>query len=50
MNPPGLRDDLAIMPSAGDAVYLSLKKGHNQLVFASIEFTGGWAFGARLGP
>ena len=33
---------------AGDAVYLPLRRGHNQLVFAVIECTGGWAFSARL--
>ena len=50
MNPAGLRDGLGIMARAGDAVYLPLEKGHNELVFAVIEFTGGWAFGARLDP
>lgn len=48
MNPPGFRDDLAIMSVAGDAVYLPLAQGRNELVVASIELTGGWAFGARL--
>ena len=50
MNPQGLRDDLGIMAAVGDAVYLPLEKGRNELVFASIEFSGGWAFGAKLEP
>jgi len=50
MNPQGLRDDLGIMAGAGDVVYLPLEKGRNELVFASIEFSGGWAFGAKLDP
>jgi hypothetical protein len=50
MNPAGLRDDLGLMSRRGDAVYLPLVKGRNELVFASIEYTGGWVFGARLDP
>jgi hypothetical protein len=50
MNPGGLRADLAVMARVGDAVYLSLREGRNQLVFAVVECTGGWAFGARLDP
>ena len=50
MNPGGLRADLAVMARVGDAVYLPLRKGRNQLVFAVVECTGGWAFGARLDP
>lgn len=50
MNPAGLRDDLAIMARTGDAVYLPLERGRNEIVFAVIEYTGGWAFGARLDP
>ena len=50
MNPQGLRDDLGIMAGSGDVVYLPLEKGRNELVFASIEFSGGWAFGAKLDP
>ena len=33
----------------GDAVYLPLKKGRNEIVFAVTEFFGGWAFSARMG-
>jgi hypothetical protein len=50
MNPGGLRNNLGVMARAGDAVYLPLKRGRNQLVFAVIELTGGWAFSARLDP
>jgi hypothetical protein len=48
MNPGGLRSNLGVMAPVGDAVYLPLRKGRNQLVFAVIECTGGWAFSARL--
>ena len=48
MNPGGLRG-LGVMARAGDAVYLPLRRGRNELVFAVIQCTGGWAFSARLG-
>ena len=48
MNPGGLRRNLAVMARVGDAVYLPLRRGRNQIVFAVIECTGGWAFSARL--
>jgi hypothetical protein len=48
MNPGGLRSNLGVMARAGDAVYLPLRQGENQLVFAVVELTGGWAFAARL--
>jgi hypothetical protein len=48
MNPGGLRSNLGVMARVGDAVYLPLRRGRNQLVFAVIECTGGWAFSARL--
>ena len=48
MNPGGLRSNLGVMAKAGDAVYLPLRRGRNQIVFAVIECTGGWAFSARL--
>jgi hypothetical protein len=47
MNPQGLRD-LGVMDTIGDAVYLPLKKGRNEIVFAVTEVGGGWAFWARL--
>jgi hypothetical protein len=50
MNPGGLRDGLGVMAKAGDAVYLPLRRGQNQLVFAVVEGTGGWAYSARLDP
>ena len=50
MNPGGLRGNLGVMARVGDAVYLPLKRGRNQIVFAVIQCTGGWAFSARLEP
>jgi hypothetical protein len=51
MNPQGLRDNLGLMPlDGGDAVYLPLKRGRNELVVAVTEYSGGWAFWARLDP
>ena len=53
MNPSRLRSgDLSIsaMDMVGSALYLPLKKGPNELVFAVTEFTGGWAYWARLDP
>ena len=47
MNPGGLRG-LGVMTRVGDAVYLPLKQGRNELVFAVIQLTGGWAFSGRL--
>jgi hypothetical protein len=47
MNPGGLRG-IGAMAKVGDAVYLPLRRGKNQLVFAVIECTGGWAFSGRL--
>ncbi len=49
MNPGRLRG-LGVMDKVGDAVYLPLKRGRNQLVVAVIQCTGGWAFSARLDP
>jgi hypothetical protein len=49
MNPGGLRG-IGVMARVGDAVYLPLRRGQNQLVFAVIQCTGGWAFSARLDP
>ncbi len=48
MNPGGLRSNLGVMTRVGDAVYLPLRRGKNQIVFAVVECTGGWAFSARL--
>ncbi|HKV73506.1 MAG TPA: hypothetical protein VJN95_03240 [Gemmatimonadales bacterium] len=50
MNPGGLRTNLGVMARVGDAVYLPLNKGKNELVFAVIDMTGGWACSARLDP
>jgi hypothetical protein len=48
MNPGGLRSNLGVMAHVGDAVYLPLKRGKNEIVFAVIQCTGGWAFSGRL--
>jgi hypothetical protein len=48
INPSGLRSKLGVMAKAGDAVYLPLTRGQNQIIFAVIECTGGWAVSARL--
>jgi hypothetical protein len=49
MNAQGFRDDLGLMPAVdGDAVYLPLKRGRNELVLAITEYSGGWGFRARL--
>ena len=50
MNPGGLRSNLGVMAHEGDAVYLPLRRGANELVFAVVQVTGGWAFAARLEP
>jgi hypothetical protein len=47
MNPGGLRG-IGVMAHVGDAVYLPLKRGKNEIVFAVIQCTGGWAFSGRL--
>ena len=46
MHPSGL-NDYGILTQSGDAVYLPLRKGQNEIVFAVTEFFGGWAFSAR---
>jgi hypothetical protein len=38
------------MDKYDDAVYLPLVRGRNELVFAVTEYSGGWAFMARLDP
>lgn len=50
MNPSGLRGGLGVMARVGDAVYLPLRRGRNEIVFAVVEATGGWAVSARLDP
>jgi hypothetical protein len=34
----------------GSVLYLPLQRGRNELVFAVTEYTGGWAYWARLDP
>jgi len=48
MNAQNLRDDMGVMSRGGDAVYLPLRRGRNELVVAVTEYSGGWAFWARL--
>lgn len=49
MNAQFFRGD-GIMSRAGDAVYLPLRPGRNEIVLAVTEYTGGWGFWARLDP
>jgi hypothetical protein len=39
---------LSAMDRVGSVLYLFLKPGKNELVFAVTEYTGGWAYWARL--
>ena len=41
---------LGILGSKNDAVYLPLKPGENELIFAVSEIFGGWGFMANWGP
>jgi hypothetical protein len=50
MNPGGLRTPLGTMAHVGDAIYLPLRAGRNELVYAVMDLTGGWAFSGRLDP
>ncbi|MEO7354557.1 MAG: hypothetical protein ABIZ70_09450 [Gemmatimonadales bacterium] len=47
---PAYLNDLGYMNLLGDAVYLPLKAGRNEIVLAVTEYFGGWAFSARLDP
>jgi len=47
MHPSGLNNDLGILRPVGDAVFIPLKKGDNEIVMAVTEFFGGWAYSAR---
>jgi Tol biopolymer transport system component len=38
----------SVLDRVGNVLYLPLKRGRNELVFAVTEYTGGWAFWARL--
>lgn len=50
MDPFGLRDLGGVMETTGEAVYLPLKKGHNEIVLAVTDFFAGWGFWTRLDP
>ena len=41
---------LSALDRVGSVLYLPLKRGHNELVFAVTEYTGGWAYWARVDP
>ncbi len=41
---------LSALDRVGSVLYLPLRQGKNELVFAVTEFTGGWAYWARLEP
>jgi hypothetical protein len=47
VNPYNFRG-MGYYDALGDAVYLPLRKGRNEIVFAVTEFFGGWAFSGRL--
>jgi len=47
-HPSGFRD-LGYFYPTGDAVYLPLKAGRNEIVFAVTEYFGGWAVSGRIG-
>ena len=48
MNPLGMRTLRGVMEMQGEAVYLPLQAGDNELVFAVTEFFGGWGYWGRL--
>ena len=50
MNPLGMRTLRGVMEMQGEAVYLPLEAGDNELVFAVTEYFGGWAFWGKLEP
>jgi hypothetical protein len=50
MNPGGLRTPLGTMAHVGDGIYLPLRAGRNELVYAVMDLTGGWAFSGRMDP
>jgi len=49
-NPFGLRELGGVMETTGEAVYLPLRKGRNEIVLAVTEYFGGWGVWARLDP
>jgi hypothetical protein len=48
MNPTPFRDLGGVMESLGEAVYVPLRQGRNEIVLAVTEFFGGWGFWTRL--
>lgn len=49
INAMNVRDNGYFYP-LGDAVFLPLRKGRNEIVYAVTDFFGGWAFSGRLAP
>jgi hypothetical protein len=47
---PIVQSGLGYMNMIGDGVYVPLKQGRNEVVFAVTDFTAGWGFWARLDP
>jgi hypothetical protein len=47
---PIVQPGLGSMNMIGDGVYVPLKRGSNEVVFAVTDFTAGWGFWARLDP
>ena len=48
VNPYAIFRGMGYFEPLGDAVYLPLKKGRNEIVYAVTDFFGGWAFSGRL--
>ena len=48
MNPLGMRTLRGVMEMQGEAVYLPLQAGDNELVLAVTEYFGGWGFWGRF--
>jgi hypothetical protein len=49
VNPIGFRG-LGVMDMNGEAVFIRLRKGRNDVALAVTEYSGGWGFWARLDP
>jgi hypothetical protein len=47
---PIVQSGLGYMNTIGDGVYVPLRQGPNEVVFAVTDFTAGWGFWARLDP
>ncbi len=47
---PIVQPGLGSMNMIGDGIYLPLKRGSNEVVFAVTDLTAGWGLWARLDP